>query len=157
MRHTEIERKFLVDKGVWSLAAKPPGVNCIQGYLCIDEDKAVRVRIMGNKGYITVKGRSATISRPEFEYSIPPDDARELLGLFAANLIEKVRTRFREGDHVWDVDEFHGENEGLLMAEIELEKADEVFDKPAWLSTEVTGDERYYNSYLSINPFGKWK
>jgi CYTH domain-containing protein len=157
MHNTEIERKFLVDRDAWSLLVKPEGTAYVQGYLSIDAYKVVRVRLAGNKGFITIKGKSETISRPEYEYEIPQEDAVELLGQFTAANIEKVRTRIPVGAHVWEVDEFHGENEGLLLAEIELENQEDHFDLPAWAGKEVTGDMRYYNSYLSLHPFVTWK
>lgn len=156
MHNVEIERKFLVDREKWSSIAKPAGTAYVQGYLCIDERKVVRVRVAGNKGFLTIKGKSETISHPEFEYEIPAGDARELIGKYAAATVEKVRVRITEGSHTWEVDEFHGENEGLLMAEIELEQPDERFEIPSWIGKEVTGDKRYYNSWLSLHPFGTW-
>jgi adenylate cyclase len=157
MKHLEIERKFLVDKEQWSLTSKPGGIVYVQGYLSIDKDKIVRVRVAGEKGFLTIKGVSDTFSHPEFEYTIPPGDARELIQMYAVTRIEKVRTRIPVGNHVWEVDEFLGENEGLLMAEIELESPEESFYRPAWLGEEVTGDGRYYNAYLSLNPFCTWQ
>lgn len=156
MKNLEIERKFLVDKEKWQEISKPQGVSFIQGYLSIDENKSVRVRVAGNKGFLTIKGRSETFSHPEYEYSIPAEEARELIEEFAGNRIEKTRTRIRAGAHVWEVDEFHGENEGLLMAEIELQSPEEHFERPGWLGEEVTGDGRYYNAWLSMNPFSAW-
>jgi CYTH domain-containing protein len=157
MKHLEIERKFLVEKEKWSLTPKPDGDSYIQGYLSIDEDKIVRVRVASDLGFLTIKGKSETYSHPEFEYSIPVDDARELIFQYTTTQIEKIRTRIRAGNHVWEVDEFHGENEGLLMAEIELESPEDFFEKPAWLGKEVTGDKRYYNAYLSLYPFRSWQ
>jgi CYTH domain-containing protein len=156
MKNTEIERKFLVNKEKWSALPKSPGISYIQGYLSIDDEKIVRLRVAGESGYLTIKGRSDTFSHPEFEYEIPVEDAAEMVRLFIKNRIEKVRTKISAGKHVWEVDEFGGENEGLLMAEIELEHPEDIFDKPAWLGEEVTGDERYYNAYLSLNPFRRW-
>jgi adenylate cyclase len=157
MKNMEIERKFLVHKDNWLRLSKPAGILYIQGYLGIDDDKIIRVRVAGEQGFLTIKGRSETISHPEYEYSIPADDARELMRQYTKNQVEKVRTRIPAGNHVWEVDEFHGDNEGLLMAEIELESPDDVFEKPAWLGEEVTGDKRYYNACLSIHPYGRWK
>ena len=154
MKNVETERKFLVDHEKWASLEKPPGISYIQGYLCIDSDKVVRVRVAGEKGFLTIKGKPATISRPEYEYAIPAEEAREMLQLFTTVQVEKVRTRIPSGVHVWEVDEFHGANEGLIVAEIELENADDLFDKPAWLGKEVTGDKRYYNAWLSLHPFG---
>jgi len=157
MKNMEIERKFLVDKEKWSSIEKPDGINYMQGYLSIDEDKVIRVRIAGDKGFLTIKGKTETFSHPEYEYSIPADDAGELIQKYTATRVEKVRIRVPAGNHVWEVDEFHGENEGLLMAEIELETPEDVFEMPEWLGEEVTGDKRYYNAYLSLNPFQSWQ
>jgi CYTH domain-containing protein len=157
MKNTEIERKFMVDKKNWSALPKPPGVHYLQGYLSIDEDKVVRVRVAGDKGFLTIKGKSETFSHPEFEYAIPQDDAIELIQQFTTTQIEKVRTRIPTGNHIWEVDEFLGKNEGLLLAEIELENMEEAFEKPSWLGEEVTGDKRYYNAWLSLHPFRTWE
>ncbi len=157
MKNFEIERKYLVDHEMWLLTAKPPGISYIQGYLSIDEDKIVRVRVAGDKGFLTIKGKSETFSHPEFEYLIPTDEARDILLLFTTTMVEKVRFRIPAGKLVWEVDEFHGANEGLIMAEIELDREDDLFEKPAWVGEEVTADECYYNAYLSLNPFKNWK
>jgi len=157
MKNTETERKFLVNRKKWLAMRNPPCIPYIQGYLSIDEDKVVRIRVAGEKGFLTIKGKSETISHPEFEYVIPAVEAGELIQLYAISKIEKVRTRIQIGKHIWEVDEFHGDNEGLLMAEIELEGPQELFDKPVWLGAEVTGDKRYYNAYLSIHPYKKWQ
>ena len=153
----EIERKFLVQKDKWLSVSKPPGILYIQGYLSIDEAKVIRVRVAGEQGFLTIKGKSETFSHPEYEYSIPVDDARELINRFTTTQVEKVRIRIPAGKHVWEVDEFRGENKGLLMAEIELEHPDEVFEKPEWVGEEVTGDKRYYNSYLARYPYKGWE
>ncbi len=157
MKKTEIERKFLVYKEQWLTLTKPPGTRYIQGYLSIDDDKVVRVRVAGDKGFLTIKGKSETFSHPEFEYEIPPDEAGAMIRLFTTSCIEKMRTRIPVGEHVWEVDEFQGENSGLLMAEIELGDPEEYFEKPAWVGEEVTGDQRYYNAYLSLHPFRTWQ
>jgi CYTH domain-containing protein len=136
---------------------KPAGVRYLQGYLSIDENKVVRVRVAGDQGFLTIKGASDTFSHPEFEYEIPVAEAGELIQKYTKTRVEKVRTRIPAGNHVWEVDEFHGENEGLLMAEIELATPDDVFEKPHWLGEEVTGDRRYYNAWLSQHPFLTWK
>jgi adenylate cyclase len=156
VKNMEIERKFLVDKEKWLSTVKPDGTSYLQGYLSIDQDKVVRVRAAGDKGFLTIKGKSETFSHPEFEYSIPLDDARELIQKYTATRVEKVRTRIPAGNHVWEVDEFQGENEGLFLAEIELESPEDVFDKPDWLGEEVTNDKRYFNAYLSRHPFKTW-
>lgn len=157
MKNFEIERKYLVDHEKWLLTAKPAGISYLQGYLSIDEDKIIRVRVAGDKGFLTIKGKPATISHPEFEYPIPAEEARDILRLFTNRLVEKVRIRIQAGELVWEVDEFHGANEGLIMAEIELDSEDGLFEKPAWVGEEVTADERYYNAYLSQNPYKNWK
>ena len=156
MNHLEIERKFLVDRDLWSLLTKPAGTSYLQGYLSIDEDKVVRIRAAGEKGFLTIKGKSDTFSHSEFEYEIPVTEAAELIRQFATSRVEKVRIKIPTGKYVWEVDEFHGDNEGLLMAEIELENPEDVFEKPAWLGREVTGDKRYYNAHLSLHPFRTW-
>jgi CYTH domain-containing protein len=157
MNNLEIERKFLVDKEKWSLITKPNGIRYIQGYLSIDNAKVIRVRVAGENGFLTIKGKSSTFSHPEYEYAIPVADAYDLIRQFTSSQVEKIRTRIPAGSHVWEVDEFLGENEGLLMAEIELDSLDEVFEIPSWAVKEVTGDRRYYNSWLSQHPFKTWK
>ena len=156
MKNLETERKFLVRRDLWEKTPRQGGVDYRQGYLAIDEDKAVRVRIGGGKGYLTIKGKSETITRPEFEYQIPEDDASALIIRYTRGIIEKTRYKAEYHGYVWEVDEFHGLNEGLIMAEIELEGPDCRFDIPEWVGEEVTGDYRYYNSFLSENPFTEW-
>ena len=156
MKNCEIEHKFLVHKEKWFALEKPEGTEYLQGYLSIDPDKVVRVRVSGEKGFLTIKGKSETPAHPEFEYTIPVEDARALLELFTTTRVEKTRTRIISGDHSWDVDEFHGENEGLIVAEIELESEAEHFDLPEWVGEEVTADRRYYNAYLSLHPYRSW-
>ncbi len=157
MKNLEIERKFLVNKEIWESVAKPPGIKYCQAYLGIDKDKIIRVRIAGGKGFLTIKGRSTTFSHPEYEYSIPPDEALELISKYTRRPIEKVRYLIPNGSHIFEVDVFCGGNKGLMIAEIELSSPEEAFDKPDWLSAEVTGDERYYNAYLSLHPYTEWK
>ncbi len=150
----EIERKYLVKSQEWRDLGTP--VHYAQGYLVADGERTVRVRIAGPHGYLTIKGKSKGISRKEFEYSIPLDDAVELIQLCAVPIIEKYRTRvFFEGK-VWEIDEFEGENKGLIMAEIELNSEDDFFSVPPWIGEEVTGDFRYYNSQLAVFPFCRW-
>ncbi len=153
---TEIERKFLTRDASW----KTPGggVLCRQGYLCADPGRTVRVRVMGGKGFLTIKGESAGASRAEFEYEIPAADAETMLDSLAkGSLIEKRRYIIPYGGMVWEVDEFLGANAGLVVAELELEREDQPFTKPAWVGEEVTGDARYYNANLVKNPFSSWK
>ena len=157
MNNIETERKFLVDKEKWSMLTKPAGTDYVQGYLSIDTDKVVRVRVADDVGFLTIKGKSETCSRPEFEYAIPVSDARDMLRLFTTVQVEKVRTRIPAVGHIWEIDEFSGANEGLIVAEIELESPEDEFEKPDWIGEEVTMDKRYYNAYLSMNPYRTWK
>lgn len=148
---TEIERKFLVTGDGWESASA--GTRIAQGYLSIDADRTVRVRLAGNEAWLTIKGRSEGISRAEFEYPIPPDDARELLKLCLPSVIDKTRHRIPFGGHVWEVDVFHGDNEGLVVAEVELVDESVLPEIPPWAGVEVSDDPRYYNSSLSKLPF----
>ena len=150
----EIERKFLVKNDDWRLLGTK--VHYAQGYLIADGDRTVRVRIAGESCYITIKGRVEGISRKEFEYQIPADEALELLQLCPLPAIEKYRTKILFEGKIWEIDEFEGDNQGLILAEIELESEDESFSVPPWIGEEVTGDLRYYNSVLSRNPFKNW-
>ena len=154
----EIERKFLVNgdfkKDSYDL------VRITQGYLSSVPQRVVRVRVKGEKGYITIKGAAddTGVSRFEWEKEIPVEEAKMLLKLAEPGIIDKTRYLIKntDGKHTWEVDEFHGNNEGLVMAEIELESENDAFDKPDWLGKEVTGDKRYYNSYLSKEPYKSW-
>ena len=152
----EIERKFLISGDFRKEARRASRI--VQGYLSSAMERAVRVRISGKRGYITIKGVSdkSGIERFEWEKEIPLKDAEELLKLCEPGVIEKTRYKIRSGKHVFEVDEFHGDNEGLIVAEIELSSGDESFEKPTWLGKEVTGDQKYYNSSLSKNPFQRW-
>jgi len=149
---SEIERKVLVRGDAWR--AGPEGVLQRQGYLSV-EDPTVRVRIEGGRATLTVKGPQSGFSRPEFEYEIPLADAEELLGL-SAFAVEKTRYVREFGGHRWEVDEFHGANAGLVIAEVELAREDESFALPGWIGAEVSRDPRYRVSSLARNPFGKW-
>jgi CYTH domain-containing protein len=152
---TEIERKFLVDAGIWQPVTE--GVPYRQGYLSRDKERVVRVRIAGDQAYLNVKGASDNISRLELEYPIPVADAEVLLDrLCLRPLIEKTRYRQRVGAHVWEIDVFHGDNAGLIVAEIELSHEAESFDLPPWIREEVSADPRYFNANLSLNPFRTW-
>lgn len=153
----EIERKFLVRGGFKDKAVK--SVRIIQGYLSSLPERTVRIRVKGDKGYITIKGEGNGLSRFEWEKEIPLTEAEELLALAEPGVIDKTRYIIMntDGQHIWEVDEFHGENEGLTMAEIELGSEEDVFDRPEWLGEEVTGDARYYNSMLKANPYKTWK
>lgn len=149
----EIERKFLVQGDSWREA---PAVYYSQGYLSRAKERTVRVRIAGEEAFLTIKGISAGASRAEFEYPIPLWDARELLALCEQPLIEKYRRKILYEGFVWEVDEFLGENQGLVVAEIELPAEDTQFEKPEWAGREVTEDSRYFNSNLSLNPYTHW-
>lgn len=153
----EIERKFLVAGDFKPKAESSSRI--VQGYICSQPGKSVRVRIRGDKGYLTIKGASDEkgMSRYEFEREIPLEDAEQLLSLCEPGVIDKVRYLLKQGKHTWEVDEFHGANEGLLMAEIELSSEDEELEIPEWLGKEVTGDRRYYNSMLTKHPYSEWK
>ena len=151
----EIERKFLVKKELWR--PKDEGVAIAQGYLAADAARAVRVRLAGERACLTVKGPTKGIERLEFEYEIPPQDARAMLALCERPWIEKRRYRERYGAHIWEIDCFSGENEGLIVAEIELAHADEAFEAPPWLGEEVSEDSRYLNASLLRLPFSRWQ
>ena len=154
----EIERKFLVNSTEFKRQAISTE-KILQGFLNTHPERTVRVRIRGEKGFLTVKGKSneSGTSRFEWEKEIQKNDADELLKLCEQGVLEKTRYEISVESHVFEVDEFHGENEGLIVAEIELQDEDEFFEKPAWLDKEVTGDVRYYNSQLSKNSYSQWK
>ncbi len=152
----EIERKFLPAGNEWKRLAA--GTAYRQGYLCADKDRTVRVRTVGDQGFITVKGASVGLARLEYEYKIPIDDADTLLDrLCQKPLIEKHRYKIDHAGFTWEVDEFSGENDGLVVAEIELESEGQLFDKPDWIGEEVTGDPRYFNANLIRYPYSQWK
>lgn len=150
----EIERKFLVDTRKWKPADE--GTRLVQAYLSIDPNPTVRIRIAGEKAFLTIKGRSETISRPEFEYEIPVDEAQEMMNLAISSPVEKIRYKIMHEGFSWEVDVFLGKNEGLVIAELELESENQTFPRPDWLLAEVSGDRRYYNSFLSEHPFLEW-
>ncbi|MCQ2154325.1 MAG: CYTH domain-containing protein [Bacteroidales bacterium] len=149
----EIERKFLVCGDYKSSARESSHI--VQGYLNMDKDRTVRVRVRDDKGYMTVKGPTNGVSRYEWEKEIPRDEAAGLLALCPA-VIDKTRHLVDYGGHTFEVDEFHGDNAGLTVAEIELSSEDELFEKPSWLGEEVSHDRRYYNSQLLLHPFKEW-
>ena len=151
---TEIERKFLVKTGEWRSGAA--GRRMQQGYLSTEPERTVRVRLDGERGWLTIKGRNVGASRPEFEYAIPPEDARQLLTLCQPPLIDKTRYRIPHQGHTWEVDEFHGDNAGLIVAEVELTAEDEEVVLPGWVGADVTGDAAYYNSSLIQRPYRTW-
>ncbi|MAS95340.1 MAG: adenylate cyclase [Verrucomicrobiales bacterium] len=150
----EIERKFLVIPEHWN--PEKEGKEIKQGYLSTDPERNVRVRIYGGDAFLTIKGKTVGISRTEIEYPIPLDDATELLQLCHRPLIEKLRYTIPESTLMWEVDIFSGENEGLMIAEIELPDEATTFEKPAWVGEEVTTDFRYSNSSLCEKPFRTW-
>lgn len=154
--HIETERKFLVlDDGYKSQAVEFHRIR--QGYIAHDSGRSVRVRIRDGQGFLTIKGPFiGEVGRPEWEKVITLEEAEDLFLLCKPGRVDKTRWIVPAGDRSFEVDEFHGENEGLVLAEIELSDADETFEKPAWLGREVTDDERYYNGYLARNPFTRW-
>ncbi len=151
----EIERKFLIKGRPWE---SEPGKRqrLQQGYLNHDKQRTTRVRIAGNQAFLTIKGANQGAMRLEFEYPIPLDDARQLLALCEGSVIDKYRHCLHYAGMTWEIDEFLGDNAGLVVAEIELNNEQQRFARPDWLSTEVTSDPRYYNSNLSRAPFKKW-
>lgn len=149
----EIERKFLVTGTAWREAAS---VRYAQGYLNRDKHRTVRVRVAGEAAFLTIKGLTQGATRAEFEYPIPVADAQALLGLCEGPLIEKTRYVVQVGTTTWEVDEFHGENAPLVVAEVELTSEDAAFERPDWLGEEVTHDARYFNASLSQLPFQRW-
>jgi adenylate cyclase len=152
---TEIERKFLVKDDSWR--GLGPGSRYRQGYLSTDPERTVRARVVAGKGYLTIKGKTVNAARAEYEYSIPVQDAEEILDeLCERPLIEKTRYRIDYQGLVWEVDEFEGENAGLVIAEVELASADQAVSLPGWIGEEVTADPRYYNANLIANPFSRW-
>lgn len=152
----EIERKFLVDHDAWEKVDRPVGVPFRQGYIVKDQQKVVRVRITPDSGFITIKGESKGAVRSEFEYSIPREDANELLELFCSYEVAKRRYFMPFRAKTWEVDVFEGKNSGLIVAEIELNSVDELFEKPDWVGEEVTEDPRYYNAFLAEHPYAEW-
>lgn len=150
----EKERKFLVRQEL--LPRMERSIPVIQTYLSTDPGRTVRVRIAGNNAYLTIKGAPTGITRPEFEYRIPAEDARELFRLAVSAPVEKVRHEIHVGGKKWEIDVFEGMNKGLVLAEIELNREDEEFVLPEWAGQEVTGDWRYHNSWLSEHPFSEW-
>jgi adenylate cyclase len=152
----EIERKFLVASDEWRQQAEP-GVRYRQGYLSAQPRATVRVRVAGERAFLTVKGEAAGLVRPEFEYAIPLPDAEAMLaGLCGGPLVEKTRYRVPHSGHIWEVDVFEGDNAGLVVAELELTHPDEPFARPPWLGREVTGDARYLNARLARYPYRTW-
>ena len=153
----EIERKYLVDHSKWQHLDKPIGQLYRQGYLLTDPNKTIRVRQTTDKGYLTIKGLSIGATRPEYEYEIPFEEAKELLDNFSTSELSKIRYKIMLDNKTWEVDEFLGDNTGLIVAEIELISEEESFSIPKWIDKEVTGQEKYYNSNLTIEPYKNWK
>ena len=153
----EIEHKFLVRGEYKTLASS--STNIMQGYICSGKGRTVRVRVRDDKGYLTIKGPSLDggLSRYEFEKEITLDEAKRLMSLCEPGIIDKRRYLVPFKGHVVEVDEFYGDNEGLTMAEVELSSVDESFEKPDFIGRDVTGDRRFYNSSLRVNPFKDWK
>lgn len=150
----EIERKFLIRSGQFPKTGSTTIIR--QSYLSVDPDRIVRIRIEEDKAWLTVKGKLSGITRPEFEYSIPVSEAEEMLKLSLFPPIEKIRHRLEITGTRWEVDEFLGANQGLLLAEVELTDENQSFTRPGWLGREVTRDRRYYNAYLTRKPFSTW-
>ena len=152
----EIEKKFLVNKTKWNSLEKPKGKHLRQGYLMTDPNKTIRVRIAKNSAWITIKGISIGATRLEYEYEIPYIEGIELLDNFAESELEKIRYEILYAGKLWEVDVFSGDNDGLIVAEIELQSEDESFQTPEWVAGEVTTESKYYNSSLTNNPYKNW-
>ena len=151
----EIERKFLVNGDAWR--GPGTGTRYRQGYLSVEPGRTVRVRLADDSAWLTIKGRSEGMARAEYEYPIPVADAVEMLDTLCIHpLIEKVRYCIEHAGHTWEVDEFSGDNAGLVLAEVELAAADEAVELPAWAGREVTDDPRYYNASLQLHPYREW-
>lgn len=152
----EIERKFLID--ISSVESMGSGSRIRQGYISTTDNTAVRIRISGAAAYLTLKGENQGATRSEFEYEIPVDDANEIINeLCSGPIIDKTRYLVEHSAHTWEIDVFHGENDGLIVAEVELESETETVDLPNWVLSEVTGQVKYYNVSLLDNPFSKWR
>ena len=151
----EIERKFLLLNNLWKSEAV--GVHYKQAYLNEKGDNTIRVRIEGNQAKLTIKSKATNISRMEFEYDIPMEDAEKLFLIAKTPAVEKYRYKIEYAGNIWEVDEFLGDNEGLVIAEIELESENQTFQKPSWIGMEISGDKRYTNANLARNPYKNWK
>lgn len=151
----EIERKFLVKGDAWRSLAK--GVPYRQGYLNSAKERTVRIRTVGDKAFLTIKGLTVGATRAEYEYEIPMADCNAMLDTLAEKpIIDKKRYKIQYEGLTWEIDEFFGENQGLIVAEVELQSEDQQFKKPEWIGQEVTGDPRYFNANLISNPYTKW-
>jgi adenylate cyclase len=152
---TEIERKFLLLSDGWRAGAT--GTMYRQGYLNSAKERTVRIRTVGDKAFLTIKGITVGATRAEYEYPIPFDECNAMLDTLAEKpLIEKKRYKIKRGDLTWEIDEFFGDNKGLVVAEVELQSEGQAFDKPDWVGDEVSGDPRYFNSNLIKHPYTKW-
>jgi CYTH domain-containing protein len=152
----EIERKFLVDHEKWEHLNKPQGLHYRQGYLLSNAGQTIRVRVSDKQAYLNMKSKVSQVSRKEYEYEIPLADGLEILDAFTKSGTEKVRYRIPFDGKTWEVDVFIGDNAGLIVAEIELESENEKFEKPDWVTAEVTDNDRYANSSLATHPFKNW-
>lgn len=152
----EIERKFLVSKDALAALRPERSARMTQGYLSRAPGRTVRVRLEDDRAFLTIKGSAAGLERPEFEYAVPVTDAEEMLKLSDGPLIEKIRHYVLWGGLTWEVDEFLGENAGLIVAELELSSEDQEFERPSFIGEEVTSDRRYYNSHLAVAPYSTW-
>jgi len=150
----EIERKYLINKELWKPFGK--GMKIKQGYLSVDPERIVRVRTADERAFLTIKGKPTGLVRPEFEYEIPKDEADVLLKMCLDFPVEKTRFKEKMDDLTWEIDVFEGENKGLFLAEVELAEENQKVDLPGWIVEEVSFDYRYFNSWLSKNPFSKW-
>jgi len=151
----EIERKFLVDKNKWQPAEE--GIKIKQGYLSAAPNITVRIRIAGKQAFLTIKGKTERISRPEFEYEIPVEEADSIMEMCLHPPVEKTRHIEYHDGLKWEIDLFEGANKGLVMAEVELENENQTVNLPSWILKEVSGDRRYFNSWLSQHPFTTWE
>lgn len=152
----EIERKFLVAGDAWRDGSS--GLDCRQGYLLSGPNTVIRIRIMGPRATLAIKRSSSRLARVEYEYPIPQEDARDLLEtLCHPRIVTKHRFRVQQAGHTWDIDEFSGDNRGLVVAELELEREDQKFARPDWLGPEITCDPRYLNVNLARRPYTRWK
>ena len=158
-QNTEIERKFLVDKGLWSRSKERENAQkytILQGYLCSQPHSTVRVRIKNEIAFLTIKSATIGITRSEYEYEIPRRDAQEMLEKMCTGTIEKTRFVFSFDGYIWEIDEFHGIQSPLIMAEVELPSEDSAPNRPGFIREEVSSDHRYSNSQLSMHPYSKW-
>jgi len=151
----EIERKFLVEGDAWRVGASPSRI--VQGFLSRDPERIVRVRLRDGEAFLTIKGKGSGLARVEVEVAIPAEEARQLLPLCLPPLIEKTRHLVTWAGHLWEIDEFFGDNAGLVVAEVELAAEDEIFERPPWLGQEVSEDFRYSNAALSERPWRDWR